>query len=51
MNIAITRAKKLEKMHSSNGTKLFSRESNPYTQVYQAIEFIHDVIKHAGGET
>lgn len=37
---AIIEAKRLNKWHLNNGTELFSRNSNPSTQVFEIIEYI-----------
>jgi len=42
---AIMNAKELNKRHQANGIELYSRESNPSSQVYELIDFIKSVIE------
>ncbi len=42
---AINNAKKLNIIHETNSIPLFTRESNPSTQVFKLIEFIQQLIK------
>lgn len=44
--VAIKNAKKLNKIHIGKDIDLYSRESNPSSQVFQLIEFIQDTIQH-----
>lgn len=43
---AIQNAKKLNKKHKKLNSDLFSRESNPSTQVFKLVEFIQQLIKN-----
>jgi RloB-like protein len=44
-NNAIKHAKKLNKMHESNGIKILSVSSNPSTQVFKLVEYILKTIE------
>lgn len=46
MPTAITNAINLNKLHEKDRTLLFSRESNPSTQVFLLVESIHELIKN-----
>ena len=45
LSTAIDNAKKLSKVHEKDSTSLISRESNPSTQVFKLIEFIHELVE------